>query len=85
MIPVRFLVLRSRATFCFDAVDSFSFLQSTSRVTSISENEMNIRIPLCNVQHLIGMLNISVEIFPKKSHYLIKKKNSKYLGNNCYS
>ena len=28
-----------------------------------SENEMNIRIPLCNVQHLNGMLNISLEIF----------------------
>ena len=29
------------------------------------------------------MLNISLEIFPKKTHYKQKKKDSKYLGNNC--
>ena len=34
------------------------YSQSTSRVTSICENEMTIRIPLCNVQHLNQMLNI---------------------------
>ena len=28
------------------------YSQSMSRMTSISDNEMNIRIPLCNVQHL---------------------------------
>ena len=42
--------------------------QFTSRVTSISENEMNIPISLCNVRHVNGMLNISLEIFPKKAH-----------------
>ena len=48
--------------------------QSTSCMTSISENEMNIRnFSLCNVQHLNGMLNISLEIFPKKTHKLKKK------------
>ena len=40
----------------------------TSRVTSISENEMNIRIALCHVRHVNGMLNISLEIFVKKTH-----------------
>ena len=40
----------------------------TSRVTSISENEMNIRISLCNVRRVNGMLNISLEISPKKTH-----------------
>ena len=44
----------------------FFYSQSTSRVTSIAENEMNIRSPLCNVRHLHGMLNISLEIFPKR-------------------
>ena len=45
------------------------FLQSiTSRVTIISENEINIRNPLCNVRHLNGMLNVPLEIFPKKTH-----------------
>ena len=29
-----------------------------SRVTSISENEMNIQISPCNVRHVNGMLNI---------------------------
>ena len=48
-----------------------------------SENEMNIRIPLCNVQHLNGMLNISLEIFLKKDALTENKKGSKYLGNNC--
>ena len=31
------------------------YSQSTSRVTSISETEMNIRIPLCNVWYLKGL------------------------------
>ena len=44
------------------------YSQSTSHVTSISKNEMNIQIPLCNVRHLNGILNISLEIFPKKRH-----------------
>ena len=38
-------------------------------MTSISENEVNIRISLCNVRHVNGMLNISLEILPKKTHY----------------
>ena len=41
---------------------------NSRRVTSIPENEMNIRISLCNVRHVNGMLNISLEIFPKKTH-----------------
>ena len=44
------------------------YSQSTSRVTSISENEMNIRISLCNVGRVNGMLNISLKICPKKTH-----------------
>ena len=44
-----------------------AYSQSMSRMTSFFENEMNIRIPLCNVQHLKGMFNISLEIFPKKT------------------
>ena len=47
---------------------SIFYSRSTSRVTSISKNEMNIQNPLCNVRHLNGMLNISVEIFPKKRY-----------------
>ena len=49
------------------------YSRSTSRVASISENEMNIRNPLCNVRHLNGMLNISLEIFPKKNALTGKK------------
>ena len=60
-----------------------NYSQSTSRVTSISGNEINIQIPLCNVRHLNGMLDISLEIFPKKTNKLKKKKkDSKYMGNN---
>ena len=46
------------------------YSQSTSRTTSISDpvNEMNIPIPLCYVRHLNGILKISLEIFPKKTH-----------------
>ena len=52
------------------SINRGSTVQSTcmSHRTSISENEMNIQIPLCNVQHLNGILNISLEIFPKKTH-----------------
>ena len=42
--------------------------QSRSRVNSISKNEMNIRISLCNVRRVNGMLDISLEIVPKKTH-----------------
>ena len=44
------------------------YSQYTSRLTSISESEMNIRITLCNVRHVNGMLNVSLEIIPKKTH-----------------
>ena len=37
-------------------------------VTSISENEMNIQFLPCNAQHLNRILNISLEIFLKKTH-----------------
>ena len=37
------------------------YSQFTSHMTSISENEMNI-------QHVNGMLNVSLEIFLKKMH-----------------
>ena len=39
----------------------------------ISKNEMNIRISLCNVRRVNGILDISLEIVPKKTHKL--KKN----------
>ena len=38
-----------------------------SSMTRISENEMNFQIPPCNIWHLT-ILNISLEIFPKKMH-----------------
>ena len=44
--------------------------QRTSRMTIISENEMNIpikNIPLCNFWHLNGILKISLEIVPTKT------------------
>ena len=53
---------------------SACFSQFTSLVTSISKNEKNIRISLCNVQHLNGLMKISLEIFPKKTHFLTEKK-----------
>ena len=46
----------------------YTYSQFTSRMTSISETEMNIQISLCNVRHVNGMLNISLEIFQKKTH-----------------
>ena len=54
------------------------YSQSRSRVNSISKNEMNIRISLCNVWRVNGMLDVSVEIVPKKTHWL--KKRFKILG-----
>ena len=51
----------------------FYYSQSKSRMTSISENEMNIQLFLCNVPHVNGILNISLAIFPKKD-VLTKKK-----------
>ena len=41
-------------------------------MNSISKNEMNIRISLCNVRRVNGMLDISLEIVPKKT--LTEKK-----------
>ena len=59
-----------------------NYSQSTSCVTSISENEMNIRIPLFNVRHLNGILNISDislgNLFEKDA--LTGKKRFKILG-----
>ena len=46
----------------------FNYSQSRSRVNSISKNEMNIRISLCNVRRVNGMLDISLKIVPKKTH-----------------
>ena len=43
------------------------YSQSMSCMTSISKNEMNIQIPFCNVQHLNGILRISLVIFLKKT------------------
>ena len=44
------------------------YSQFMSRMTSISKNEMNIQISLCNVRQVNEMLNISLGIFPKKTH-----------------
>ena len=60
-----------------------AYSQPRSRVNSISKNEMNIRISLCNVRRENGMLDISLEIVPKKTHLL--KKRFKYLGDLKYS
>ena len=38
-------------------------------MNSNSKNEMNIRISLCNVRRVNEMLDISLEIVPKKTHY----------------
>ena len=70
------------ASLCLGSGGGYS--QSTSRMTSISENEINIQIPLCNVRHLNGILKISLEIFPKKMHWLTKKIIRKCLGKDCY-
>ena len=44
------------------------YTQPRSRVKSFSKNEMNIRISLCNVRRVNGMLDISLEIVSKKTH-----------------
>ena len=44
------------------------YSQPRSRVNSISKSEMNIRISLYNVRRVNGMLDISLEIVPKKTH-----------------
>ena len=44
------------------------YSQSRSRVNSNSKNEMNIRISLCNVRRVNEMLDISLEVVPKKTH-----------------
>ena len=51
-----------------DHLETSLYSQSTSRVTGITENEMQIRVPLCNVRHLNGILNTSLKIFSKKTH-----------------
>ena len=56
-------------TTCNSNASNFRFYsQFTLHVTSISENEMIIQISLCNIQHVNGLLNISLEISPKKIH-----------------
>ena len=55
-------------------------LQTRPCMTSISENEMNIQIPLCNVWYLNGILKNSLDFFGRSC--IFKKKNSKYLGSN---
>ena len=37
-------------------------------MNSISKNEMNIRISLCNARRANVTLDISLEIVPKKTH-----------------
>ena len=68
---MHFHTLRIFHTPQIDFLQSVAFLvdnsQSASRMTSISENEMNIQIPLCNVRHLNRILNTSLEIFSKKA------------------
>ena len=46
-------------------------------MNSISRNEMNIPISLCNVRRVNGMLDISLEIVPKDA--LTEKK----IQNTC--
>lgn len=45
-----------------------------SHVTSISKNKMNLQIFICLVQHLDGILKISLETLSKK-HILIISNN----------
>ena len=56
-------------------------------MTSISKNEMNIQIPLCNVWHLNGMLNIhsSGNLSEKDSLTEKKIQNTCETINYCYS
>ena len=44
------------------------YSQSRLRVNSNSKNEMNIRISLCNVRRVNEILDISLEVVPKKTH-----------------
>ena len=48
--------------------EGLCYSQSRSRVNSNSKNEMNIRISLCNIRRVNEMLDISLEIVPKKTH-----------------
>ena len=62
-------IIRCRVTCLLDFArrrDSYS--QPRSRVNRISKNEMNIRISLCNVRRVNGMLDISLKTVPKKTH-----------------
>ena len=47
-------------------------------MNSNSKKEINIRISLCNVRRANEILDISLEVVPKKTHYL--KKRFKILG-----
>ena len=73
-IPARAQFLRARKSRTIEryralkVVADSVYSQPWSRVNSISKNEMNIRISLCNVRRVNGMLDISLEIVPKKTH-----------------
>ena len=55
-------------------------------MTSISKNEMNIQfIPLCNVWHLNGMLNIHFSGNLPEKDALKKIQNTWETINYCYS
>ena len=46
----------------------FFYTQPRSHVNSIAKNEMNIQNSLCNARRVNGMLYISLEVVPKKTH-----------------
>ena len=60
------------------------YSQSTSRMTSISENEMNICIPLCNVWYLNGFSKTFLEILPKNDSLSKLTKIPRYLVNKIF-
>ena len=64
MSILQFMHLISRVS----KLEILTYSQPRSRVNSISKNELNIRISLCNVRRVNGMLDISLEIVPKKTH-----------------
>ena len=84
-IPARAQFLRARKSRKIEryralkVVADSVYSQPRSRVNSISRNEMNIQISLCNVRRVNGMLEISLEIVPKDT-LTEKKKKIKILG-----
>ena len=85
-IPARAQFLRARKSRKIEryralkVVADSVYSQPRSRVNSISRNEMNIQISLCNVRRVNGMLEISLEIVPKDTLTEKKKKKIKILG-----